>query len=71
MLDKNDWIWGYERLGDWFPMRIFLALVFVVIALATLHFVFAAYHKILQNPQLYMPKRAVSMIFNHILFWGL
>ncbi|GEM_PF-5941354 len=71
MLDKNDWIWGYERLGDWFPMRIFLAFVFIVVALATLHFIFAAYHKILQNQQLYMPKKTLTMLFSRSVFWGL
>ncbi len=46
MLDKWDWVWGYERLGDWFPMRVFLALIFLIIALVTLHFVFHAYYAI-------------------------
>lgn len=33
-------------LGDWFPMRVFLALVFLIIAAVVLHFVFHTYYKI-------------------------
>ncbi len=41
-----DWVWGYERLGRWILMKVFLALVFLIIALVTLHFVFHTYYKI-------------------------
>ena len=69
MLDKTDWVWGYEKLGDWFPMKVFLALVFIAAALATLHFVFAAYHKILTHPEIY--SKGMRMLITHIGFLGL
>ncbi len=54
--DWLDWVWGYERLGDWFFMRVFLALVFLIIAAVVLHFVFHSYYKIVEG------KTAVSFI---------
>ncbi len=47
--DWLDWVWGYEKLGEWFLMRIFLALVFLVIAAVTLHFVFHTYWKLVAS----------------------
>ena len=44
--DWLDWVWGYERLGRWLFMKVFLALVFLVIAAAVLHVVFHTYYKI-------------------------
>ena len=41
-----EWVWGYERLGDWMVMRVILALVFLIIAAAVLHVVFHTYYKI-------------------------
>ena len=39
-----EWVWGYERLGDWMVMRILLALVFLIIAAAVLHVIFHTYY---------------------------
>ncbi|MGB9668203.1 MAG: hypothetical protein ACPLSJ_03790 [Thermosulfidibacteraceae bacterium] len=39
-VDKSEWVWGYERLGDFLLMKVFLALIFTVIALTVLYFAF-------------------------------
>ncbi len=64
--DWLDWVWGYERLGDWFFMRVFLALVFLFIAAAVLHVVFHTYYRIEASG-------ATALITGHLraLFGGL
>lgn len=79
MLDKSDWVWGYERLGDWFVMKILLAFVFLVIALVTLHFAFHVWWditaietgKALSNSQELRELPQSFSGFIHTLFLGL
>lgn len=39
-IDKSEWVWGYERLGEFTLTKVILAVIFLVIALTVLHFAF-------------------------------
>lgn len=66
MLDKVDWVWGYERLGDWFPMKLLLAFVFTVVAVVTVIWAFHTYDKILQGAyHIGIPVRDILKYLTH------